>query len=375
MTATITIETLEKDASFHAYVAEPAGGNATAAILVIQEIFGVNAGIRRKCDQLAEAGYLAIAPDLFWRLEPGIELDPDIPDQFKAALGWMGKFNQDQGIRDIEATIHAARDRVGGGKVGAVGYCLGGRLAYMTAARTDADCSVSFYGVMLDSLLGEAGNIRKPLMMHIAEKQVSRAGAKCDAFEDAGAAGQLRHDLGRAARSAGLGELLQHRAEPGLALQRGEVGIAFHGQHDRKRGELPKILEGGRFIAQERGYGGEIVEVARGVRAQRECGAEGLPRGGVVLALVGGYAFTPKIEVGFGRGFGGAKRDGRERRSAGSDEHDNSAGTETREAHGAGSVLGEGRKASLARRIAVQRRRRAARSGYPKSRAARGSRG
>jgi carboxymethylenebutenolidase len=168
MTATIKIETLEKDASFDAYVAEPAGGKASAAIIVIQEIFGVNAGIRRKCDQLAEAGYLAIAPDLFWRLEPGIELDPDIPDQFKAALEHMGKFNQDQGIRDIEAAIHAARDRVGGGKVGAVGYCLGGRLAYMTAARTDIDATVGYYAVGVDGLLREKHAIARPLMLHIA---------------------------------------------------------------------------------------------------------------------------------------------------------------------------------------------------------------
>lgn len=168
MTATIRIETFDGDGSFDAYVAEPAGGKAGAAIVVIQEIFGVNAGIRRKCDQLAEAGYLAIAPDLFWRLEPGIELDPDIPDQFQAALGWMGKFNQDAGIRDIEATIRAARERVGGGKVGAVGYCLGGRLAYMTAARTDVDASVGYYAVGIDGLLGERHAIARPLMLHIA---------------------------------------------------------------------------------------------------------------------------------------------------------------------------------------------------------------
>jgi len=167
MTATIAIETLDGQGSFQAYAAEPRGA-PKAAIIVIQEIFGVNAGIRHKCDQLAEAGYLAIAPDLFWRLEPGIELDPDIPDQFQAALGWMGKFNQDAGIRDIEATIRAARAKIGGGKVGAVGYCLGGRLAYMTAARTDTDASVGYYAVGIDGLLGEKHAIARPLMLHIA---------------------------------------------------------------------------------------------------------------------------------------------------------------------------------------------------------------
>ena len=173
MSATISITTFDGDGAFDAYVAEPAGNSAGAAIVVIQEIFGVNAGIRRKCDQLAEAGYLAIAPDLFWRLERGIELDPDIPDQFQTALGWMGKFDQDAGIRDIEATIRAARAKistgaVGGGKVGAVGYCLGGRLAYMTAARTDVDASVGYYAVGIDGLLSEKHAIARPLMLHIA---------------------------------------------------------------------------------------------------------------------------------------------------------------------------------------------------------------
>lgn len=163
------IDTLEGDARFGAYVAEP-DGPARAAIVVIQEIFGINPGIRRKCDHWATLGYLALAPDLFWRLEPGVELDPDIPDQFQEALGLMGKFDQDQGVRDIEATIRAARNMLpSGGKVGCVGYCLGGRLAFMTAARTDIDASVGYYGVMIDTLLHEKYSIANPLMLHIAE--------------------------------------------------------------------------------------------------------------------------------------------------------------------------------------------------------------
>jgi carboxymethylenebutenolidase len=164
----IEIQTLEGDASFSAYCAEPAGV-PRGAIVVIQEIFGVNQGIRQKCDRLAGDGYLAIAPDLFWRLQPAIELDPDVPEQFKEALGWMGKFNQDAGVRDIEATIREARAR-SGGKVGVVGYCLGGRLAYMTAARTDVDASVGYYGVGLDGLLGEKHGIAHPLLLHIPEE-------------------------------------------------------------------------------------------------------------------------------------------------------------------------------------------------------------
>ena len=164
----IDVPTLEGDGSFNAYLAEPEG-SPRGAIVVIQEIFGVNPGIRRKADHWASLGYLALAPDLFWRLEPGVELDPDVPDQFQSALGLMQKFNQDQGIRDIEAAIREARRRVPeGGRVGVVGYCLGGRLAYMTAARTDVDASVGYYGVGLDNLLHEKHAIARPLLLHIA---------------------------------------------------------------------------------------------------------------------------------------------------------------------------------------------------------------
>lgn len=165
----IEIRSLDGSGSFNAYMAEP-GGTPRAAIIVIQEIFGVNRGIRRKCDKWAEAGYLAIAPDLFWRLEPGVELDPDIEAEFKQALELMGRFDQDQGVRDIDAAIREARARLPeGGKVGVVGYCLGGRLAFMTAARTDVDASVGYYAVGLDNLLAEKESIRKPLMLHIAQ--------------------------------------------------------------------------------------------------------------------------------------------------------------------------------------------------------------
>ena len=167
MTTNITIDTLDGTGSFNAYCAKPAG-EPRAAIVVIQEIFGVNAGIRRKCDRLAEAGYLAIAPDIFWRLEPGVELDPDIEPEMQRALDLMGKFNQDAGVRDIEATIKKARELTDGKKVGAVGYCLGGRLAYMVAARTDADATVGYYGVGIPNLLNEKDAIANPLMLHIA---------------------------------------------------------------------------------------------------------------------------------------------------------------------------------------------------------------
>ncbi|MBB3982672.1 carboxymethylenebutenolidase [Sphingobium fontiphilum] len=161
-----SIATLDGSGSFDAYVARP-DGTPKAAIIIIQEIFGVNEGIRRKCDAWAAAGYLAYAPDLFWRLRPHIELDADVPEELQEAFGLFGQFDQDAGIADIEATIKAARADMGGGKVGLVGYCLGGRLAFMSACRTDGDAFVGYYGVGIDGLLNEQHAIGKPVLLHI----------------------------------------------------------------------------------------------------------------------------------------------------------------------------------------------------------------
>jgi carboxymethylenebutenolidase len=165
---TVRIDASDGSGSFSAYVAEPAG-TPRGAIVVIQEIFGVNPGIRKKCDDWAAKGYLAFAPDLFWRLEPGVELDPDISGEFQHALTLMNKFMAaGTGIADLETTIRAARQRLPQGKVGVVGYCLGGTLAYLCATRTDTNASVGYYGVGIDGLLGEKHTIAHPLLLHIA---------------------------------------------------------------------------------------------------------------------------------------------------------------------------------------------------------------
>lgn len=160
------VKSLSGDAEFPCYIARPEG-KASAAIIVIQEIFGVNKGIRAKCDHWASKGYLAIAPDLFWRINEGTDLDPDVESEFQQALTLMNEFDQDQGIRDIEAAIHYAQTEIGSHKVGCVGYCLGGRLAFMTACRTDIRASVGYYGVGIDGLLGEKHAIAHEVMLHI----------------------------------------------------------------------------------------------------------------------------------------------------------------------------------------------------------------
>lgn len=166
MSEMISVATSDGKENFLAYCAKPTQP-PKAAIIVIQEIFGVNEGIRRKCDTWAAHGYLALAPDLFWRLSPGIELDPDIPAQLQQAFGYLQRFSIDSAITDITATMDQARAITSGGKVGVVGYCLGGRLAYMAACRTTVSAAVGYYGVMIDQMLDEAKAITHPLMLHI----------------------------------------------------------------------------------------------------------------------------------------------------------------------------------------------------------------
>ncbi len=166
------IEIKVPDGSFKAYVAKPAGA-PRAAVVVIQEIFGVNANVRGKADWLAREGFLAIAPDLFWRIEPGVYITDQSENEWSKAFELMNAFmamqGSDSGVKDIQASIDAAR-AMGAAKVGAVGYCLGGFLAYRTACETDCDASVGYYGVSIETRLADAARIKKPLMLHIAEK-------------------------------------------------------------------------------------------------------------------------------------------------------------------------------------------------------------
>jgi len=165
-TTNTEIPTLSGDAMIPAYVARPSG-TPRGAIIVHQEVFGVDPGIRKKTDGWAARGYLAVAPDAFWRQQPGVELDADVPEQFQKAIDFMMNHDFDQGIRDMEAVIHWIRRQEGVAKVGFVGFCMGGRVAYGVAARTDIDASVGYYGVMIDQMLNEKHAIANPLMLHV----------------------------------------------------------------------------------------------------------------------------------------------------------------------------------------------------------------
>ncbi|HZB93285.1 MAG TPA: dienelactone hydrolase family protein [Stellaceae bacterium] len=155
--------------SFKAYLATPQKGSGPG-ILLLQEIFGVNAYIRSVADLYAEEGYVVLAPDLFWRIEPGIELGFSEEDR-KRAFAYREKFDVDRSVEDIGATLAALRALPEmKGKVGAIGFCLGGLLAYLSAARLGVDGAVSYYGVGIEKVLGEAAKIACPMVLHIAEK-------------------------------------------------------------------------------------------------------------------------------------------------------------------------------------------------------------
>ncbi len=160
--------TAKDGGSFQAYVAMPAITPAPG-LVVIQEIFGVNKVMRDLTDAYAAQGYVAICPDIFWRIEPGVDITDRSEAEWQKAFELLGKFDVDAGVQDLIATLGHVRGMPDcTGKAGSVGYCLGGKLAYHMATRSDADANVSFYGVGLDDLIGEADAISAPFLAHVA---------------------------------------------------------------------------------------------------------------------------------------------------------------------------------------------------------------
>ena len=168
----ISIAATDGTGSFAAFVAEPKPSAAKpGAVVLIQEIFGVNQAMRDTAAWVADMGFVAICPDLFWRLQPGIDITDKSEAEWKQAFDLFNRFDQTLGIADLRATLAAARALPGAnGKVATMGYCLGGRLAFMMAEQSDADLNVSYYGVGLDGLLGDLGKVSRPLLVHIADQ-------------------------------------------------------------------------------------------------------------------------------------------------------------------------------------------------------------
>lgn len=139
-------------------------------IVVIQEIFGITDWLKSFANNLAKLGYNALVPDLFFRLEPGLVLNPNDEKQLQKAFQLYGKFDQDQGVEDLKDVAKYARTISGAnGKVGVVGFCLGGKMSYFMATRSDVDCTASYYGGGIDEKLNEADKIKNPIILHLAE--------------------------------------------------------------------------------------------------------------------------------------------------------------------------------------------------------------
>lgn len=158
------------DGEMGGYIAMPAGTGKAPAVVIMMEVFGVNRFIRRIADYWAEQGLIVLAPDLYWRIRPGIDLDPETDGHRDKALATRAGMDIDAAARDVEATVAALRglDRCSG-KVGTSGYCLGGLLAYLSSVRGTADANVSYYGVGIEGYLLEAEKLGAPLLMHMGE--------------------------------------------------------------------------------------------------------------------------------------------------------------------------------------------------------------
>lgn len=159
-----------EDGKFGAYLARPDASTAPA-VVVLQEIFGVNADIRKTCDELAALGFMAIAPDLFWRAKPGLDLNSWSEADWAEGLRIYNSYNFDTGVHDVAATVKAARALDGAsGKVAVMGFCLGGLMSFLTSARCKVDAAVEYYGGGTENYLDEAAAVTAPMLIHLGEE-------------------------------------------------------------------------------------------------------------------------------------------------------------------------------------------------------------
>jgi len=164
----ITIE--GRDGAFGAYIARPKASPAPA-VVVLQELFGVNADIRKTCDELVEQGFIAVAPDLFWRQEPGVDLSVTSEPDWQHGLRLYQAYDRDAGARDVKDTANSvAKLPDCSGKVAVMGFCLGGLMTFLTAARYGVDAAVVYHGGDTEKYLGEVNGLNAPLLMHLAEE-------------------------------------------------------------------------------------------------------------------------------------------------------------------------------------------------------------
>lgn len=159
-----------RDGEFAAYIARPTALPAPA-VVVLQELFGVNADIRKTCDELAEKGFIAVAPDLFWRQEPGVDLSVTSEPDWQHGLRLYQAYDRDAGVKDIKDTVAVAAGLPDcTGKVAVLGYCLGALMSFLTAARCEVDAAVAYHGSDTEKYLNEVDGLHAPLLMHLGEE-------------------------------------------------------------------------------------------------------------------------------------------------------------------------------------------------------------
>jgi len=159
-----------RDGTMGAYLAVPEGP-PKGAIIAIMEIWGVNDTMREHAKEFAEAGFICLVPDLFWRQEPGVELSDKRAEDVEKAFDLYYEFDYDLGVLDMQDTMTYLKTLPDcNGKVGSVGYCLGGKLCYLMCCRTDIDCAVAYYGTYIEHRIKEAPNLHHPFLLHMAMK-------------------------------------------------------------------------------------------------------------------------------------------------------------------------------------------------------------
>lgn len=160
------IQVTVPDGSFATLIERPVG--SAPVVVVLHEIFGINDDLKATCRELADRGYIALCPDLFWRQEPGVSLSAFSEADWAKGFALYNAFDYDKGVADIAATIAFARTLAGAsGKVGVMGYCLGGLMTFLTAARTGADAAVAYYPGGADKYAAETDRIATPFIVHL----------------------------------------------------------------------------------------------------------------------------------------------------------------------------------------------------------------
>jgi len=155
------------DGAFSVYIEWPEKKPAPC-VVVLQEVFGVNNDLKKSCRELADQGFIALSPDLFWRQDPGLDLNYWSEEDWKKGMSLYEAYDFNLGVHDVEAVLSMARSLPeSNGKAGLMGYCLGGLMTFLTAARSKVEAAVAYYGGGTQNYLSDTPNLRSPLIMHL----------------------------------------------------------------------------------------------------------------------------------------------------------------------------------------------------------------